>query len=698
MESLSRSSPRFARRVTACQRCRRRKQKCDLKHPNCSNCEKAGASCLVYDSGRQTELPRDYVSNLEKQIEALRRENQALRQQSQPLSVIDDNPASFGSPSTSVQEIDSTSTEGYPASPHHQSHLQDLVKSVRSVVVEPSRQPRFLGPSSGITLATMVMASIRVDTLPHPPHSIHEDNASLPVAASTSSKESSLPPRHAADHLIEVYFQYRTPHMPFIQRTQVEKAVMSAYAASGEVQSLGSATGQYMFTAYMVFAIALCNIPNPSGGTSRVMQSEGCFRSAVGWVERVITYSKSDLETLRAVLLLAQFVSMCPWQGSLWHLTGIAMRLCVDMGLHWESEGQSLEADQDALYERRRLWHCAYHFDRVLSITLGRPFGITDESTRVPLPSPWTVSRRSFGAETNDFDVHHQRAHNHLFSLSKLESEIKHVQQSQTWPVKAAYPKPNVVAWMNDVQPRLQEWHSTIPPLEKAHSSSIFAHQAYWDVIYNNAILLLYRPSSSNQHSLAKSLSTSHNAACNLITGIKALQREGKLDVLWKSVHDLFMAGLTIIYSVWQSKEMRDRNHIRNSISALQSCASTLSAMSETFHGAAGCRDVFDALSSATIEWLITNEAEESRQTRVEFERQVEELLQQLQPSTTAFVDDPNARVMSNMLSTDNFAFGEMLNSAAQWPGAGGMGYFEMAQDQDQYMTGLGTNLDPFLY
>ena len=68
--------------------------------------------------------------------------------------------------------------------------------------------------------------------------------------------------------------------------------------------------------------------------------------------------------------------------------------------------------------------------------------------------------------------------------------------------------------------------------------------------------------------------------------------------------------------------------------------------MTETFHGAAGCRDVFDALSSATIEWLITNEAEESRQTRVEFERQVEELLQQLQPPTTAFVDVPNARVM----------------------------------------------------
>jgi len=50
------------------------------------------------------------------------------------------------------------------------------------------------------------------------------------------------------------------------------------------------------------------------------------------------------------------------------------------------------------------------------------------------------------------------------------------------------------------------------------------------------------------------------------------------------------------------------------------------------------------------------------------------------------------------MLSTDNFAFGEMLNSAAQWPGIGGMGYFDMLQDQDQYMSGLGTDLDPFLY
>lgn len=360
------------------------------------------------------------MSNLEKQIEKLTRENQALRRLSQPLSVAGDNPTYSESGSTDIRELSSTPTERPLGSQEDQSHLQDLVKSVRSVVVDPSRQPRFLGPSSGITLARMVMASIRVDALPQPPVLCHQRSQehSSSTLTSTTSTESSLPPRHAADHLIEVYFQYRTPHLPFIERLQVEKALTSAYTTRDGHQSVSTVVERDMFTTYMVFAIALCNIPNPSGGTSRVMQSEGCFRSAIAWVEKIITYSKSDLDTLRAVLLLAQFVSMCPLQGSLWHLTGIAVRLCIDMGLHWEGEGQSLDIEQDALYERRRLWYCAYHFDRVLSITLCRPFGIADEATQVPLPSPWAVSRRSFVAQTNDFDIHHQRAHNHLFSMA----------------------------------------------------------------------------------------------------------------------------------------------------------------------------------------------------------------------------------------------------------------------------------------
>src|SRR5438067_1855582 len=102
------------------------------------------------------------------------------------------------------------------------------------------QMPRFLGASSGITLARMVMASIRADALPasplfpqqHPRN--HSSFVSASASASTSALapavESSLPPRHAADNLVEVYFQYRTPHLPIVERAQVEKALDSAYS------------------------------------------------------------------------------------------------------------------------------------------------------------------------------------------------------------------------------------------------------------------------------------------------------------------------------------------------------------------------------------------------------------------------------------------------------------------------------------
>ncbi|KAF1988408.1 hypothetical protein K402DRAFT_419268 [Aulographum hederae CBS 113979] len=645
-----------------------------MRYPNCSNCENALVPCLTYHSGKQAEIPRNYVSNLEAQVEKLAKELQELRThpQTHAQRVSQGPPSSTDptSPAAGLTPFSSGRPEAPDENPAESSYIQDVVKSVTTVVNEPSRQPRFLGQSSAITLARLVMAAIRTDKLPSSP--LSSDQSSYEPVAPALAVETSLPPRNAANQLVDVYFQYRTPHMPIIGRPQVEEALESAYRSMGGQQPLDRFVEKDIFTTYMVFAIALCDITDPSG-RGRPVQNESCFRSALGWIERVLTYSKSDLETLRTILLIVQFVTLCPSSGSLWHLTGTALRLCIDIGLHWETEEQTLRMDPDLLHERRRLWYITYQFDRVLSITLGRPFGITDESMRVPLPNPWTSSRRGPGRELHEFDIHNQRCHNHLFTLSKLESEVKHVLNSQSWALKIANPKVNYSAWIQDIQPRLQEWYSTVPQIKEAHPSSIFASQAYWDGIYNNAILLLYRPHSSVLHTSQEALLIFFEASCKVISSLKTLQREGKVEVLWKGVHHLFMAGLGVIYCLWHSKEIRDRNPIRISISTLQSCASTLSAMSETFPGASGCRDVFDTLSSATVDWLVTIDAEEERQNRYDFEKQMQDLLQNLQPPQPGMVaatEDSVAGVddMMTILSRDNFAFSEMLNSAAQWP------------------------------
>jgi hypothetical protein len=157
----------------------------------------------------------------------------------------------------------------------------------------------------------MVMASVRPDALARTRQYSDQRSDNPRSTSAVAAAESCLPPRHAADHLVEVYFQYRTPHLAIMTRAQVAKALDDAYLCANVNQIADREVQRGVFTTYMVLAIALCNVPNPSGGTSRVSQSEGCFRSAIGHIENIITYSKSDLETLRAVLLLAQFVSMC---------------------------------------------------------------------------------------------------------------------------------------------------------------------------------------------------------------------------------------------------------------------------------------------------------------------------------------------------------------------------------------------------
>ncbi|KAF2633251.1 hypothetical protein BU25DRAFT_2478 [Macroventuria anomochaeta] len=78
---------------------------------------------------------------------------------------------------------------------------------------------------------------------------------------------------------------------------------------------------------------------------------------------------------------------------------------------------------------------------------------------------------------------------------------------------------------------------------------------------------------------------------------------------MWKWTH-LFMAGLALLYCVWDSQGLRDQIDLKTCILILQTCAPTLSATSERWSGAVGCRDAFEALSTITTDWLITDSAE----------------------------------------------------------------------------------------
>ncbi len=50
------------RNVSACNRCRLRKNRCDQRLPSCASCEKAGVDCVGYDPITKREIPRRLVA------------------------------------------------------------------------------------------------------------------------------------------------------------------------------------------------------------------------------------------------------------------------------------------------------------------------------------------------------------------------------------------------------------------------------------------------------------------------------------------------------------------------------------------------------------------------------------------------------------------------------------------------------------
>jgi hypothetical protein len=49
------------RNVSACNRCRLRKNRCDQRLPSCASCDKAAVKCVGYDPITKREIPRRYV-------------------------------------------------------------------------------------------------------------------------------------------------------------------------------------------------------------------------------------------------------------------------------------------------------------------------------------------------------------------------------------------------------------------------------------------------------------------------------------------------------------------------------------------------------------------------------------------------------------------------------------------------------------
>lgn len=461
--------------------------------------------------------------------------------------------------------------------------LHNLVSNIGMVSVQGTSDPRYLGSTSGISFARVVFAAVRSSL----PGNMAErapirTSERLPQTAATGPgagtmrdsffglqtrpmmKRASFPDRELAERLVDLYFEHANPQMPILHRGDFMELLDRTYLLDEKDRS-----PRALYVLNIVFAIGAGIIfddkpqnsdeegmPMPgheraSSTTKRPRLSSHQFQpeeyhaSAIVHLESFLGSSSSEgfggLEELQAVLLLASFALLRPVAPGLWYIVGVAMRLAVDLGLHYE-DGVGLEPSKDGNQVqqridarergrrewvrdlRRRLWWCVYSFDRLVATCVGRPFGISDQAISTEFPSMIDdkfITKSGLLASPDNAPTYKHVAL-HYFKLRLLQSEIHDVlQYQQTRAVRRRASASSVIlphaeltspflqgfdsfrSWRHDVHHRLVEWKDTAPtrPATGVRFSIELLELNYWQ-----AIILLYQQSLTVPAELAGEL------------------------------------------------------------------------------------------------------------------------------------------------------------------------------------------------
>ncbi|KAL8287174.1 hypothetical protein RQP46_003626 [Phenoliferia psychrophenolica] len=148
---------------------------------------------------------------------------------------------------------------------------------------------------------------------------------------------------------------------------------------------------------------------------------------------------------------------------SVWFLVGIVMRLCISLGLHRKLQpARARSVSPYVLQLRKRLFWSAYVLDRMMSLSLGRPTGISDRDIDIEMPldidcvNPNPVPSAVTGACTSLTSAIH------LINLKRIESAI----QKQAYRVdRPATDSPD------DLLQRIDAWEAAIPAEASSPSS-----------------------------------------------------------------------------------------------------------------------------------------------------------------------------------------------------------------------------------
>ncbi|KAH8172182.1 fungal specific transcription factor domain-containing protein [Sarocladium implicatum] len=373
-----------ARVTRACDRCKRRKVRCNGSRP-CDICLTAKTSCTfdsVYTRGRAPVIGGNPGTP---ELDQASHVHRGQRPVSSPLAPV---PITTRAVPTVVQDTSQfIPHDNVRREPSNNTSKPDAAtRSSQDGSPEPSQtdlQGHYIGPASGVSFLLRVQKRLH--------QSISFSNASTIFTFGDApfhrpDFEPSfcmMLPREDAQQLLRRYFDFAMPTYRFLHRPTLQSWFDEFYETLGTMHDPQSAPAKIALL-FMVFAHGRVympddNKPGPDDLSTRY------FLAAEHQLER--ERGSIGLTSVQARLTQCYYLLTQSRINHCWSLFGTVAHLALAIGLNRNKKPSKAGGISVVEVEgRRRTFWCAYTLDAYLSVALGRPltFHIEDIDTELP--------------------------------------------------------------------------------------------------------------------------------------------------------------------------------------------------------------------------------------------------------------------------------------------------------------------------
>lgn len=300
-----------------------------------------------------------------------------------------------------------------------------------------------------------------------------------------------------------------------------------------------------------------------------------------------------SIQNIEAMVLLVVYHLRTASSHGMWYMIGLAMRTAIDLGLH--RKANEINMDPFTTQMRRRLFWTVYYLERVVSMSLGRPFSISDRHIDLDLPlnidddiqDPALLTTSNPNETTNlTFAIY-------LFKLRRIDSRIQHKIYRADRPLSSLRLK------MDSLYLELEEWK------ESALLRFSGPDLDYPMLHYNRAVRLLIQPFLPLLPITDPYYHICLRAAGEICQSHKRLHQTLEYGHSFLAVQTVFMAGITLLFALWTHTEQVWSVRMSNDIRA---CSTVLFVMGERASWVKKYRDAFELLVNAAMEKLQGNE------------------------------------------------------------------------------------------